>query len=103
VQAVPKRTPILVSYELSIEPIVDSNKIAESILIWCHDFRADDLFVEDIQDRIATLEVSGAELPQAAQKRLVQAHGNSMPFGGACGKRASALRLDASSANLKDS
>lgn len=52
---------------------MDSNKIAELILSWCHDFRADELSLDDIQDRIATLDVSGADLPETVQKRLLEA------------------------------
>lgn len=57
----------------SIESIVASNDKAELILSWSRGFRADVLTVEDIQDRLATLDVSGTDLPDAAQKRIVEA------------------------------
>ena len=68
--------PRIFPYRLSlasIESIVDSNNIAELILSWSRGFRADELTVEDIQDRLSTLEVSGTDLPHAAQKRFAEA------------------------------
>jgi hypothetical protein len=52
---------------------MDSNNIAELIVSWSRSFRADELTVEDIQDRFATLDMSGTALPQTAQKRIVEA------------------------------
>ena len=53
--------------------IVGSNDTAELILSWSRSFRADELTVEDIRDRLARLDVSGTGLPKAAQKRIVEA------------------------------
>jgi hypothetical protein len=80
---------------------VDSNNIAELNLGWSRGFRADELTVGDTQDRFAMLDVSGTDLPHAAQEQMKRS-GNSMPFGGACAKPASALKLGASSLMLND-
>lgn len=49
------------------------NDTEELILSWSRGFRADELTVEDIQDRFATLDVSGPDLPQSVQKRIIEA------------------------------
>jgi hypothetical protein len=54
----------------SIESIVGSNDTEELILSWYRGFRADELTVEDIQDRFATLDVSGIDLAHAVRKRI---------------------------------
>ncbi len=46
---------------------------AELILSWSRGFHADQLTVEDIQDRFAALEVSESDLSQSAKKRVVAA------------------------------
>ena len=48
-----------------------NDKTAELIHAWARAFRADELSVEDIADRLATLDLAG--LPEAARKRLVEA------------------------------
>jgi hypothetical protein len=58
---------------LSIECVVDNNRTAGLILSWARGFRADQLSVEDIQERFATLEVSGTDLPRASQERILEA------------------------------
>ena len=65
--------PCLFVCVASIELIVGSNDIAELILSWSRGFRADELTVEDIRDRLARLDVSGSGLPKTAQKRIVDA------------------------------
>lgn len=47
--------------------------MAELILSWSRGFRADELTVEDIQDRFAMLDVSGTDSPHAAQDRIIEA------------------------------
>ncbi len=49
---------------------MDKNRTVELILSWSRGFRADELSVEDIQERFATLEVSGTDLPPASQERI---------------------------------
>jgi hypothetical protein len=57
----------------SIESIVRTNHTADLILNWSAGFRADELTVEDIDDRFAALDVSRTDLPDTAQKRIVEA------------------------------
>ena len=57
----------------SIESIVSSNNAADLILNWSAGLRADELTVEDIEDRFAALDVSETDLPNAVQKRIVGA------------------------------
>jgi hypothetical protein len=47
--------------------------MAELILSWSRSFRANELTVEDIQDRFVTLDMSKTDLPLTAQKRIVEA------------------------------
>jgi hypothetical protein len=49
-----------------------SNYTAELILSWSRGFCANELTVEDIQENIAMLDVSGSDLPHPAQKRIVE-------------------------------
>lgn len=49
-----------------------SNDTEELILSWSRAFRADEFTVEDIQDRFATLDVSGIDLAPAVRKRIVE-------------------------------
>jgi hypothetical protein len=57
----------------SIESIVGSDGTKELILSWSRGFREDEFTVEDIQDCFASLDLSGTDLPHAAQKRIREA------------------------------
>jgi hypothetical protein len=57
----------------SIESIVSSNDTAELILKWSRSFCANELSVEDMQDRIAALNVSETNLPHRAKERVIEA------------------------------
>ena len=50
-----------------------SNDTAELIHSWSRGFRADELTVEDIQERFATLDASGPDLAHAIRKRIGEA------------------------------
>jgi hypothetical protein len=51
-----------------IESAVKINETEKLILSWSRGFRANELTVEDIQERFATLEVRGQELAPAVGK-----------------------------------
>jgi hypothetical protein len=55
-----------------IELPVDANDLQSLIFSWCTDFRENELTVEDIQERFAALDVSGAALAPAIRKRIVE-------------------------------
>lgn len=52
---------------------MDSNNIPELILSWSRSFRSDELTVEAIHDRFATLDLSRADLPHSVHERIVEA------------------------------
>ncbi len=76
------------------------NDTAELILSCSRGFSANELTVKDIQENIATLDVSGSDLPHPAQKRIVEVQRELDAIRWACAKLASTLRLSASSPNL---
>ncbi len=55
-----------------VKTVVDSNNMAESLLAWSRSFRCNELTVEEIQDRFASLNVSGSDLPADLRKLLLE-------------------------------
>ena len=56
-----------------IKSSVVGNEVEESIRSWARSFRAGALTVEEVQQRFATLDVSGSELAQAVGIRIAEA------------------------------
>ena len=57
----------------SIESTVSINELEELILRWSRGFHADELTVEEVQDRFASLDVNTTARAEPLRQRIIQA------------------------------